>query len=168
MRLGKGVFFSSYDFAQQYGNFAILLCGCGISFSCILVTSCRGLLFCDIFMYCINPCKAVLFLFRRKVLAIIMQSFKLWEVRKKQISITRLQKEWDITGLCMSKVGCKLSVVTNECFFRFDRCNIVINYVYRYALFRNPNMVASLLFPLVAILSLIFGTRENRATVCEA
>lgn len=26
-----------------------------------LVSSCRGLLFCDIFMYCISLCKAVLF-----------------------------------------------------------------------------------------------------------
>lgn len=38
---------------------------------------------------------------------------------------------------------------------------------FRYALFRYPNMLVSLLFPLVAILSLILGARENRAAVCE-
>jgi len=45
----------------------VLFCGCRISFSCVpVVSSCRVLLFCDIFMYCISLCKTVCSCFVKK------------------------------------------------------------------------------------------------------
>jgi len=65
MRLGKGFLFFVLRICLlvcYFMSIDVLLCGCLVSFSCIsVVTSCRGLLFCDIFMYRINLCKAVLF-----------------------------------------------------------------------------------------------------------
>lgn len=141
---------------------------CRISFSCIpVVTTCRGLLFCDFF--CIASIRARQFCssFVEEVLWSLCSHLNYGKWGKKLIlnyvTVEGMGRNW----LLYIESFIKMSFVSSDC-FKFDRCDTYDLCVYRYAIFRNPNVLASLLFPLVAILSIILGTRENRAAVCEA